>query len=470
MRDPDLQKHLEDVPSHQLARELNRRDDGHRCDRYEIGGYPGVSFCRKAGAALVGEVLTERDALRERLKIELARGREVDSKLDNLAERFKLLEIENNERRRQLAAVKADRENVWVWRGGEENHPESLACPVVMTADTLQAILAETEELKGQVGYLVQALEQDDVGLSRALKKIQRIVAGATWLLEARGPYEWDDDRYKDEAGQIIRPVLEICEAELSTSGTLMMTTLRDMKAKAAAWCAEQFDRDALQNQVTLAKAEAAGAGSLLLDVQHDCIRATKALNAVTTQRNELSQALIESERKIETWKPFALGLKRDLDTLMQYVDDAKAAAQLCGRVTGEPLADFIKRIAPGIAKVKEIAMRSGDDLCWRAINEVLEAFDFDAVADTCAALTREDFLGNCGRYFDALGAGTKYETQVERDQRVARDALRRAAVHLRAVPHHVPVRDVDAHAGAVSFGHVAADVLDALAAAPTAL
>lgn len=86
--------------------------------------------------ARLDELGAERDAAQKALA-------EVQHKLDNLAERFKALEMENNERRRQLAAVRTDRDGVWVWRGGEENHPESLVCPVVMTADTLREILAE---------------------------------------------------------------------------------------------------------------------------------------------------------------------------------------------------------------------------------------------------------------------------------------------------------------------------------------
>ncbi len=36
---------------------------------------------------------------------------------------------------------------------------------------------------------------------------------------------------------------------------------------------------------------------------------------------------------------------RKDLESLMLYVDEAKNAAQLGGRIAGEPLADFIKQI-----------------------------------------------------------------------------------------------------------------------------
>lgn len=68
---------------------------------------------------------------------------EARHKLDTLAEQYKALEAENEERRRQLAAVKTDTDNVWRWEPGGDNKPESLACPVVMTADTLLEIRKE---------------------------------------------------------------------------------------------------------------------------------------------------------------------------------------------------------------------------------------------------------------------------------------------------------------------------------------
>lgn len=37
----------------------------HRCDRYEIATLPGVSFCRKGGARVVGEMMQELKSLRK---------------------------------------------------------------------------------------------------------------------------------------------------------------------------------------------------------------------------------------------------------------------------------------------------------------------------------------------------------------------------------------------------------------------
>jgi hypothetical protein len=105
------------------------------------------------------------------------------------------------------------------------------------TATTqVAAIIAEREELKGQVAYLADALWRDDVGMSKALGQIRAHIRGRAWVLEGRGPLEWNDDTYREEAGLAMRPALELAEAALSSSGDLLHPTLRDIKAKAKAW------------------------------------------------------------------------------------------------------------------------------------------------------------------------------------------------------------------------------------------
>lgn len=57
----------------------------------------------------------------------------------------------NRERelRCQLGTVNAGAEDVWRWQG-EGDDPASLTCPVVMSAETLRALLARVEKAEGQ--------------------------------------------------------------------------------------------------------------------------------------------------------------------------------------------------------------------------------------------------------------------------------------------------------------------------------
>lgn len=48
---------------------------------------------------------------------------------------------ENESLRTKLRVAQADREDVWFWQG-QDDEPSSLSCPVVMSAETLRALLA----------------------------------------------------------------------------------------------------------------------------------------------------------------------------------------------------------------------------------------------------------------------------------------------------------------------------------------
>lgn len=71
------------------------------------------------------------------------------------------------------------------------------------------------------------ALHRDRSGLAAALGKIVDEVRGRAWIAEDRGCYAWDDDRYKEEAGQALREVATIAKAALVASGTLVAPAVR---------------------------------------------------------------------------------------------------------------------------------------------------------------------------------------------------------------------------------------------------
>ncbi len=75
---------------------------------------------------------------------EKARADELERKKANVIADWKRME---GERDRALAAVRAataKRDDVWFWQG-QGDHPESLSCPVVMSADTLREMLARAD-------------------------------------------------------------------------------------------------------------------------------------------------------------------------------------------------------------------------------------------------------------------------------------------------------------------------------------
>ena len=70
---------------------------------------------------------------------------------------------------------------------------ESEQCfPNQASADRIAKLEAERDRL----GHVI---DRDRYVVATALGEIRKEVNGHRWLLDGRGPYEWDDDRYRDE-------------------------------------------------------------------------------------------------------------------------------------------------------------------------------------------------------------------------------------------------------------------------------
>ena len=63
----------------------------------------------------------------------------------------------------------------------------------------IAAIDTKTEPSAAGLEDMRHLLDRDRYIVAIALGHIKRALNGHRWLLEGRGPYEWDDDRYRDE-------------------------------------------------------------------------------------------------------------------------------------------------------------------------------------------------------------------------------------------------------------------------------
>ncbi len=91
-------------------------------------------------------------------------------------------------------------------------------------------LAAEVTRLKARVTDLEDALNRDRTGLAAGLCQVRRAINGRLWLLDGRGGYEWDDDRYRAEAGLAMRESLAIVEQALRASGDVADTAIRGKK------------------------------------------------------------------------------------------------------------------------------------------------------------------------------------------------------------------------------------------------
>jgi hypothetical protein len=65
-------------------------------------------------------------------------------KCEGHVEHIRGLEAENK-RLRDIKLVRFNGEDCWLWQGDGFDYPDSLSCPVVMSADTLRALLANND-------------------------------------------------------------------------------------------------------------------------------------------------------------------------------------------------------------------------------------------------------------------------------------------------------------------------------------
>lgn len=73
---------------------------------------------------------------------------------------------------------------------------------------------AESERLRS-------ALHDDQTGMALAIQEMIALAQARMWIVEGRGSYEWDDERYRREAGHALREIIEYGQKALAASGDL---------------------------------------------------------------------------------------------------------------------------------------------------------------------------------------------------------------------------------------------------------
>jgi hypothetical protein len=116
------------------------------------------------------------------------------AKLAGIADHLTTVLAELHEARLKLSIVATPQENVWMWQG-DGDEPESLSCPVVMSAETLRSLLGpgkENQTLRMMIqdqsveiqelrhAWQTVAAERKIRGdiIDEQLKKIQRLYEG----------------------------------------------------------------------------------------------------------------------------------------------------------------------------------------------------------------------------------------------------------------------------------------------------
>ncbi len=86
--------------------------------------------------------------------------------------------------------------------------------------------MRELAEKEARIAGLEGALDRDRTGLAAALNACKREIDARYWILEGRGSYEWDDQRYRDEARWAFEAVVKIIDSALRESGRIAREAL----------------------------------------------------------------------------------------------------------------------------------------------------------------------------------------------------------------------------------------------------
>lgn len=77
------------------------------------------------------------------------------------------------------------------------------------------------EAAEKEIEFLKDTLHIDQTGLAAGLAQVNKIANGYRWVTEGRGPYEWDDNKYKEEMGNMLDNISEAAIKALNNSGAI---------------------------------------------------------------------------------------------------------------------------------------------------------------------------------------------------------------------------------------------------------
>lgn len=99
---------------------------------------------------------------------------------------------------------------------------DALTLETQSCEDAVAALCEIVVRERKRCDVLRELVRADRTGTAKALGEIKKYIHGSMWITEGRGPYEWDDERYKAEAGSALRAVLVLADDALLKSGRIV--------------------------------------------------------------------------------------------------------------------------------------------------------------------------------------------------------------------------------------------------------
>jgi hypothetical protein len=102
--------------------------------------------------------------------------------------------------------------------------------------------MSETiEQLFAQIEHQEHVIDRDRYVVAHCVGAIETAARARTWLLEGRGPYEWDDDRYREEFGDALRSIEQAAQPLKIVGWDKSDCTLLEERVNAAKLAAKEM-------------------------------------------------------------------------------------------------------------------------------------------------------------------------------------------------------------------------------------
>lgn len=90
-----------------------------------------------------------------------------------------------------------------------------------MSTEFEDALLLRVEQLEAEVKRVRGLIDRDRTGLANALAEVKARAQASYWIVEGRGSYTWNDERYRRETGKVLEEIGGIATKALRESGDL---------------------------------------------------------------------------------------------------------------------------------------------------------------------------------------------------------------------------------------------------------
>ena len=101
--------------------------------------------------------------------------------------------------------VLLDKAKVGLLVGSDREHKLGLAAAI-------EGYLRGVADTEARYEALVVAFKAESDALFDILRAIKRELDSRHWIFEGHGPYQWDDDQYKEEAGRAFESISDVLE------------------------------------------------------------------------------------------------------------------------------------------------------------------------------------------------------------------------------------------------------------------